>query len=119
MGHHVVDALLAEYGTSRPGVHRDRGPGRSARPRDELLHIDIKGPFWPQRLRASIRKVPTVRRVDDHSRFIIGLRVLPSPSTQPNSTGLGDCFELCGMPHEVMSDIQTGSRDSAAHAIGR
>ena len=77
VGHHAVDALLAEYGTSRPGVHRDRGEHR---------------------------KVWIVGLVDDHSRCIIGLRILPSPSTQPILTWLADCFELCGMPHEVMSD---------------
>ena len=104
VGHHAVDALLAEYGTSRPGVHRDRGPAyERARP-NELWHIDIKGPFWLQRARGEHHKVWIVGLVDDHSRFIIGLRVLPSPSTQPILTWLGDCFELCGMPHEVMSD---------------
>ena len=77
VGHHAVDSLLAEYGTSRPGVHRDRGEHR---------------------------KVWIVGLVDDHSRLIIGLRILPSPSTQPILTWLADCFELCGMPHEVMSD---------------
>ena len=42
--------------------------------------------------------------MDDHSRFIIGLRILPSPSTQPILTWLADRLELRGMPHEVMSD---------------
>jgi len=77
VGHHAVDALLAEYGTSRPGVHRDRGEHR---------------------------KVWIVGLVDDHSRLIIGLRILPSPSTQPILTWLADRLELRGMPHEVMSD---------------
>ena len=104
VGHHAVDALLAEYGTSRPGVHRDRGPAyERARP-NELWHIDIKGPFWLQRARGEHRKVWIVGLVDDHSRLIIGLRILPSPSTQPILTWLADRLELRGMPHEVMSD---------------
>ncbi len=42
--------------------------------------------------------------VDDHSRFLIGLRVLPRPSTEPILEWLADCFELVGVPLEVMSD---------------
>jgi transposase InsO family protein len=104
LGHHAVDALLAEQGTARPSVHRPRGPAyERARP-NELWHIDIKGPFWLRRAPGDHTKVWIVGLVDDHSRVIIGLRVLPSPSTQPILTWMYDCFELCGLPHEVMSD---------------
>ena len=104
LGHHAVDALLSDLGTARPGVHRDRGPAyERARP-NELWHIDIKGPFYLRLAPREQRKVWIVGLVDDHSRFIIGLRVLPSPSTKPILDWLGDCLELCGTPHEVMSD---------------
>ena len=104
LGHHAVDALLGEYGTARPGIHRPRGPAyERARP-NELWHIDIKGPFWLQRAPGEHTKVWIVGLVDDHSRFLIGLRVLPRPSTEPILAWLCDCFELCGMPLEVMSD---------------
>jgi putative transposase len=104
LDHNMVDALMATVGTARPSVHRERGPAYERACPNELWHIDIKGPFWLQRARGERRKVWIVGLVDDHSRFIIGLRVPPSPSTQPILTWLGDCFELCGMPHEVMSD---------------
>jgi len=109
LGHHAVDAVLTELGVARPGRHRERGPAYERAHPNELWHIDIKGPFWLQGAPSGQRKVWIVGLVDDHSRFIIGLRVLPSPSTQPILTWLGDCFELCGLPHEVMSDIQTRS----------
>ena len=119
LDHNVVDALLGEYGTARPSVHRARGPAyERARP-NELWHIDIKGPFYLQRTKGEHAKVWIVGLVDDHSRFLIGLRVLPRPRTEPILAWLHDCFELCGRPLEVMSDIQTRSRDSGAHAIGR
>jgi len=104
LGHHAVDALLAEQGTARPSVHRPRGPAYERAHPNELWHIDIKGPFWLRRAPGDHTKVWIVGLVDDHSRFIIGLRILPSPSTQPILTWMSDCFELCGLPHEVMSD---------------
>ena len=104
LDHNAVDLLLAEQGAARPGIHRERGPAyERARP-NELWHIDIKGPFWLHRSPGDHTKVWIVGLVDDHSRFIIGLRVLPTPSTQPSLAWLRDCFELCGLPHEVMSD---------------
>jgi len=104
LGHYAIDRLLEGFGPARPGVHRERGPAyERARP-NELWHIDIKGPFYLQQARGEHRKVWIVGLVDDHSCFIIGLRVLPSPSTQPILDWMRDCFELCGMPLELMSD---------------
>jgi transposase InsO family protein len=104
LDHNAVDVLLGEYGTARPATHRPRGPAYERACPNELWHIDIKGPFWLQRARGEHTKVWIVGLVDDHSRFIIGLRVLPRPSTEPILDWLHDCFELCGIPHEVMSD---------------
>jgi len=104
LDHHAVDALMADQGTARPSVHRERGPAYERSRPDELWHIDIKGPFFLQRAPGEHTKVWIVGLVDDHSRFLIGLRVLPRPSTEPILTWLRDCFELCGVPHEVMSD---------------
>ncbi len=42
--------------------------------------------------------------VDDHSRFVIGLRILPEAKATPILAWLEECFELCGRPLEVMSD---------------
>jgi len=104
LDHHAVDALLADLGTARPSVHRERGPAYERSRPDELWHIDIKGPFWLQRAPGDYTKVWIVGLVDDHSRYLIGLRVLPRPSTDPILAWLADCFELCGLPLEVMSD---------------
>jgi transposase InsO family protein len=104
LDHHAVDALLGEFGTARPGIHRPRGPAYERSVPDELWHIDIKGPFFLQRAPGDYTKVWIVGLVDDHSRYLIGLRVLPRPSTEPILAWLRDCFELCGLPLEVMSD---------------
>ncbi len=104
LSHHAVDALLAELGTARPSLRREKGPAYE-RPRpNELWHIDIKGPFFLQRARGDYTKVWIVGLVDDHSRFLIGLRVLPRPQVHPILAWLDDCFELCGTPLELMSD---------------
>ena len=104
LSHHMVDALLGEYGASRPGVHRPRGPAYERTLPDELCHIDIKGPFSLRRSASEHTKVWIVGLVDDHSRFLIGLRVLPQPRTEPILEWLADCLELVGIPLEVMSD---------------
>jgi transposase InsO family protein len=104
VSHRAVDALLADLGTARPSVGRARGPRYERSRPNELWHIDIKGPFWLQRARGEYTKVWIVGLVDDHSRFLIGLRVLPRPSTEPILAWLRDCFELVGLPLEVMSD---------------
>jgi hypothetical protein len=83
LNHHAVDALLADVGTARPSVRRERGPAYERSRPNELWHIDIKGPFFLQRARGEFTKVWIVGLVDDHSRFLIGLRVLPRPQTRP------------------------------------
>jgi transposase InsO family protein len=40
----------------------------------------------------------------DHSRFVIGLRILAQTSAAPILRWLDECFELCGQPLELMSD---------------
>lgn len=104
LSHHAVDALLADIGTARPSVGRERGPAYERSRPNELWHIDIKGPFFLQRAKGAFTKVWIVGLVDDHSRFLIGLRVLPRPRTAPILTWLDDCLELCGTPIELMSD---------------
>lgn len=42
--------------------------------------------------------------VDDHSRFVIGLRILSETKAAPILRWLDDCFELCGQPLQLMSD---------------
>ena len=104
LDHHAVDGLLTALGTARPSVRRERGPAYERGRPNELWHIDIKGPFFLRRSVREYEKVWIVGLVDDHSRFLIGLRVLPRPAAGPILTWLDDCFELCGTPLELMSD---------------
>ena len=77
LSHHAVDGLLADLGTARPSQRREKGPAYERSRPNELWHIDIKGPFILQRAKGDYTKVWIVGLVDDHSRFLIGLRVLP------------------------------------------
>ena len=104
LSHHAVDGLFTDFGTARPSAHRERGPAYERSRPNELWHIDIKGPFWLQRAKGEYTKVWIVGLVDDHSRFLIGLRVLPRPQAAPILGWLRDCLELCGLPLELMSD---------------
>ncbi len=104
LDHHAVDALLAGLGTARPSVRRERGPAYERGRPNELWHIDIKGPFFLRRSVREYEKVWIVGLVDDHSLFLIGLRVLPQPRAAPILAWLDDCVELCGTPLELMSD---------------
>jgi len=104
LDHHAVDSLLGQVGTARPSVRRERGPAYERGRPNELWHIDIKGPFYLRRSAHEYEKVWMVGLVDDHSRFLIGLRVLTRPQAKPILAWLDDCFELCGTPLELMSD---------------
>jgi transposase InsO family protein len=104
LDHHAVDGLLAELGSARPSTRRERGPAYERCRPNELWHIDIKGPFFLRRSVREYEKVWIVGLVDDHSRFLIGLRVLPRPQALPILAWLDDCVELCGTPLELMSD---------------
>jgi transposase InsO family protein len=42
--------------------------------------------------------------VDDHSRFVIGLRIHTDAQAAPILRWLDECFELCGQPLQLMSD---------------
>jgi transposase InsO family protein len=85
-------------------VRREKGPAYERGRPNELWHIDIKGPFFLRRAKGEYTKVWIVGRVDDHSRCLSGLRVLPRPQAGPILAWLDDCIELCGTPLELMSD---------------
>ena len=104
LDHHAVDRLLGNLGTARPSVRREHGPAYERGRPNELWHIDIKGPFFLRRSAHDYEKTWIVGLVDDHSRFLIGLRILPRPQAGPILAWLDDCIELCGTPLELMSD---------------
>ncbi|TAN34925.1 transposase [bacterium] len=71
---------------------------------NELWHVDIKGPFFINLSGRGYIKTWIVGLVDDHSRFVIGLRILTETKAAPILRWLDECFELCGRPLQLMSD---------------
>jgi transposase InsO family protein len=99
-----IDRLLRTLGCSRGSVPPHPGP-RYERPQpNELWHIDIKGPFFISLARRGYLKTWIVGLVDDHSRFVIGLRIMTEAKAVPILLWLEECFELCGQPLQLMSD---------------
>jgi transposase InsO family protein len=98
-----IDQLFRSHGCNRGTVPRQPGPRYERSRPNELWHIDIKGPFFIH-LGGRYLKTWIVGLVDDHSRFVIGLRILSDNKARPILQWLDDCFELCGQPLELMSD---------------
>lgn len=98
-----IDRLFQRVGCRRGAVPRPPGPRYERSRPNELWHIDIKGPFFIHLPRGYL-KTWIVGLVDDHSRFVIGLSILPEAKAAPILRWLDDCFELCGRPLQLMSD---------------
>lgn len=98
-----IDQLFRTLGCSRGTVPRQPGPRYERSRPNELWHIDIKGPFFIH-IGGGYLKTWIVGLVDDHSRFVIGLRILSENKAKPILRWLDECFELCGQPLELMSD---------------
>jgi transposase InsO family protein len=104
VGHDYIDRLLAATGCARGSVTPERGPRYERGRPNELWHIDIKGPFFIHMASGGYVKTWIVGLVDDHSRFVIGLRIHTDTQAAPMLRWVEDCFELCGQPLELMSD---------------
>ncbi len=98
-----IDQLFRQFGCSRGTVPPQPGPRYERSRPNELWHIDIKGPFFIHAGGGYI-KTWIVGLVDDHSRFVIGLRIHTDAKLAPILKWLDECFEVCGHPFEVMSD---------------
>src|SRR5205807_1804841 len=70
-----IDQLFKACGCSRGAVPRPPGPRYERGRPNELWHVDLKGPFFINLGRTYI-KTWIAGLVDDHSRFVIGLRIL-------------------------------------------
>ena len=106
LSHGQVDRLLARYATHRPSEAKVRGPRYERANPNSLWHIDLKGPFYLN-ARAEPRSCHFVALVDDFSRFLLGIRAVPTREAVPILEMLTDCVELCGVPLELMSDNGT------------
>ncbi len=99
-----VEALFDRHGTARPSLPRETGPRYERAHPNELWHIDIKGPFFIQLAPGRYLKTWLVGLVDDHSRYVLGLRIDTNAQAVPMLSWLRDCIELCGQPLAVMTD---------------
>ena len=104
VSHGYIDELLRAKGCARGSIRPKPGPRYERTRPNELWHIDIKGPFFINLAGKGYIKTWLVGIVDDHSRFVIGLRILPGAKAAPILTWLEECFELCGQPIQLMSD---------------
>ncbi len=102
-----IEELFDRLGTRRGSQPRFAGPRYERAAPNELWHVDIKGPFFIQLERGRYLKTWILGLVDDHSRFVLGLRIETTTRIEPILAWLRDCIELCGQPLAVMSDNGT------------
>ena len=107
LSHGQIDRLVARTGSDRPSVARVPGPRYERAAPNELWHIDLKGPFFFSAPRGGVRTCHFVALVDDFSRFLIGIRALPTRDAVSVLTVLEETVELCGVPLALMSDNGT------------
>ena len=107
LGHGQVDRLLDRHGSHRPSYIRTPGPRYERAAVNELWHIDLKGPFYLLGATGRARTCHFVALVDDHSRFLLGIRAVPTKEAIWVLALLEEAIELCGVPHELMTDNGT------------
>jgi transposase InsO family protein len=107
VSHGQVDRLLARAGTNRTSLARVPGPRYERTSPNELWHIDLKGPFYLADPAGPRRTCHFVALVDDFSRFLLGIRAVPTKEAVPVLETLAEAIELCGIPHELMTDNGT------------
>jgi transposase InsO family protein len=104
VSHGWISQLFDDLGAHRPSGPRERGPRYERSSPNSLWHVDIKGPFFIQLTTRRYLKTWIIGLVDDHSRFVIGLRIATDQQSTPILAWLRDCVELCGRPLDLMSD---------------
>jgi len=104
VGQWWIERLFDDLGTARPSGPHERGPRYERSSPNSLWHIDIKGPFFIQLARGRYLKTWLFGLVDDHSRYVLGLRIETEQKAAPILRWLADCIELCGKPLDLMSD---------------
>jgi transposase InsO family protein len=107
VGQWWIERLFDDLGTSRPSGPRERGPRYERAAPNALWHIDIKGPFFIQLTKDRYLKTWIFGLVDDHSRYVLGLRIATGREIAGILIWLRDCIELCGRPLELMTDNGT------------
>ncbi len=104
VSHGQIDRLFARLGTHRSTAPRHPGPRYEREAANELWHVDLKGPFFIQDSAGRPLRCHFVALVDDWSRFLVGIRAVPSLEAEAILRFLGEAVELCGVPLALMSD---------------
>src|SRR5712691_7615631 len=86
VSHFWIEKLFDDLGTARPSLPRPRGPRYERGSPNSLWHIDIKGPFFIQLARDRYLKTWIFGLVDDHSRYVLGLRIATTRETTRRSS---------------------------------
>lgn len=107
VSHGQVDRLFARSGTHRSSARRSPGPRYEREAANELWHIDLKGPFYFRSPSGPLRSCHFVALVDDFSRFLLGIRAVPTTEALAVLHLLQETVELCGVPLALMSDNGT------------
>jgi len=107
VSHCWIEQLFDDLGTARPSHARERGPRYERSSPNSLWHIDNKGPFFIQLGKDHYLKSWIFSLVDDHSRYVLGLRIATGREIATILSWLRDCIELCGRPLDLMSDNGT------------
>ena len=104
VGHGQIDRLFARLGTHRSSAPRRPGPRYERESANELWHIDLKGPFYFRDEAGRPLHCHFVAVVDDSSRFLVGIRAVPTLEALAVLELLHETIELCGVPLALMSD---------------
>ena len=107
VSHGQIDRLFARLGTHRSTARRLPGPRYERDGANELWHVDLKGPFYFRQPSGGLKTCHFVALVDDFSRFLLGIRAVPSIEAVPVLRLLEETVELCGVPLALMSDNGT------------
>ncbi len=104
VSHGWIAELFDRQGAHIGSLPRLRGARYERTRPNELWHIDIKGPFFIQLERGRYLKTWILGLVDDHSRFLLGLKIQTNAQAAPLLVWLRERIELCGKPLALMSD---------------
>lgn len=107
VSHGWIEQLFDDLGAARPSLARPGGPRYERASPNSLWHIDVKGPFFLQLGKERYLKTWIFGLVDDHSRYVLGLRIATGREIATILEWLRDCIELCGRPLDLMTDNGT------------
>ena len=103
ISHGQIDRLFDRCGTHRSTARRAPGPRYERAAVNELWHIDLKGPFFIPRPVGPPTRRHFIGLVDDFSRFLLGIRALPSLEAEGLLRFFAETIELCGGPLALMT----------------